>query len=59
MLPMLRPWSGSLAIRRTADQGVVVAPINASRQQPVLYVKMRHAFHSLRNVHQCSDRALF
>jgi hypothetical protein len=41
------------------QQGVAVAPINASRQQPVRYVKIRHASHSIRNVHQCSDRALF
>jgi hypothetical protein len=50
-----------MTIRRELidEQGVAVASINASRQQPVLYVKIRHASHSIRNVHQCSDRTLF
>ncbi len=35
-------------------QGVAVARNNVPRQQPVLYVRIRHGYHSIRNIHQRS-----
>jgi len=49
-----------LPLHPPAQAGFLLGlPFNASGQQPVLYVKIRHASHSIRNVHQCSNRALF
>jgi hypothetical protein len=50
---------GGIPTHQDVHQGVGVAQNNASRQQPVLYAKIRHASHSIRNVYYCSDRALF
>ncbi len=33
--------------------------INESKQQTVPYEKISHASYSIRNIHQCSNRALF